>query len=62
MLKTDIPCDGGTIFSNMAFYVLSLHVPLSFGGLAAVATILHQQVLEPQVEVCNSLHYGENEL
>ncbi|KAL3509388.1 hypothetical protein ACH5RR_028789 [Cinchona calisaya] len=55
VLNTDIPCDGGTIFSTMAFYVFSLHVPLSFGGLAAVATILHQQVLEPDIEALSLL-------
>lgn len=35
----------------MGFYVFSIHVPLSFGGLSAAAKILHQPVLDPQTEV-----------
>ena len=36
----------------MGFYVFSIHVPLSFGGLSAAAKILHQPVLDPQTQVC----------
>ena len=61
MLKKDVECDRGIIYSTMAFYVFSLHIPLSFGGLAIVATILHQQVIEPQTEVCNGLHFSIND-
>ncbi|XP_027170136.1 uncharacterized protein LOC113769992 isoform X1 [Coffea eugenioides] len=50
VLKKDVECDRGIIYSTMAFYVFSLHIPLSFGGLAIVATILHQEVIEPQTE------------
>ncbi|XP_042063055.1 uncharacterized protein LOC121806944 [Salvia splendens] len=42
--------DIGSIWSSMGFYVFSIHVPLSFGGLSAAAKILHQPVLDPQTE------------
>ena len=51
MLKRDIESDRVTVISNMAFYVFSLQVPLSVGGLAAVSNILHQHVLDPQTVV-----------
>lgn len=35
----------------MGFYVFSIHVPLSFGGLSTAAKILNQPVLDPQTEV-----------
>ncbi|KAJ8568064.1 hypothetical protein K7X08_020786 [Anisodus acutangulus] len=34
----------------MAFYLFSVHVPLSFGGLSAVTSILHISALDPQAE------------
>ncbi|XP_057796265.1 uncharacterized protein LOC131012357 [Salvia miltiorrhiza] len=40
--------DIGSIWSSMGFYVFSIHVPLSFGGLSAAAKLLHQPVLDPQ--------------
>ncbi|XP_042058246.1 uncharacterized protein LOC121802631 [Salvia splendens] len=42
--------DIGSIWSSMGFYVFSIHVPLSFGGLSAAAKILHQPILDPQTE------------
>ncbi|KAI3465742.1 hypothetical protein Pfo_022405 [Paulownia fortunei] len=50
VLKTDIQCDIGSVWSSIGFYVFSIHVPLSFGGLSAAANILHQPVLNPQIE------------
>ncbi|XP_009591211.1 uncharacterized protein [Nicotiana tomentosiformis] len=50
VLKSDNPCDGGSLWSNMAFYLFSMHVPLSFGGLSAVTSILHCSALDPQTE------------
>ncbi|RZC46500.1 hypothetical protein C5167_039441, partial [Papaver somniferum] len=47
----DTPWDGDSIWSTMGLYFFSLHVPLSFGGLSAVAQILQQPVLDPQIEV-----------
>lgn len=55
VLRADTPCDSGKILSNVAFYVLSLHVPLSFGGLSVIASILHQRILDPQVEALSIL-------
>lgn len=62
VLKKDIQCDKGTVFSTMAFYILSLHVPLSFGALAAVAIILHQQVLQPETKALSLLGFETLEL
>uniref|UniRef100_M1BKE3 Prenyl-dependent CAAX protease n=1 Tax=Solanum tuberosum TaxID=4113 RepID=M1BKE3_SOLTU len=51
VLKSDTPCDRGSLWSSMAFYLFSVHVPLSFGGLSAVTSILHCSALDPQTEV-----------
>ncbi|KAI7728736.1 hypothetical protein M8C21_033791, partial [Ambrosia artemisiifolia] len=51
ILKTDIQCDSGSTWSTMAFYIFSLHIPLSFGGLSIVAQLLHQTVLDPNTQV-----------
>ncbi|KAH0743953.1 hypothetical protein KY290_031946 [Solanum tuberosum] len=50
VLKSDTPCDRGSLWSSMAFYLFSVHVPLSFGGLSAVTSILHCSALDPQTE------------
>lgn len=50
VLKTDIPCDVGSVWSSLGFYVFSIHVPLSFGGLSVASKILHQPVLDSQIE------------
>ncbi|XP_009775663.1 uncharacterized protein [Nicotiana sylvestris] len=50
VLKSDNPCDVGSLWSSMAFYLFSVHVPLSFGGLSAVTSILHCSALDPQTE------------
>ncbi|PIN12419.1 Non-specific protein-tyrosine kinase [Handroanthus impetiginosus] len=50
VLKTDIRGDIGSVWSSMGFYLFSIHIPLSFGGLSAAAKILHRPVLNPQVE------------
>ncbi|XP_022850110.1 uncharacterized protein LOC111372146 isoform X2 [Olea europaea var. sylvestris] len=34
----------------MGFYVFSIHIPLSFGGLSVAAKVLHQAVLDPQIQ------------
>ncbi|KAI8551693.1 hypothetical protein RHMOL_Rhmol06G0205900 [Rhododendron molle] len=51
VLGSYIPWDSGSVWSTMAIYLFSLHVPLSFGGLAVVAHVLHQPVLDPQTQV-----------
>ncbi|KAL2466478.1 CAAX amino terminal protease family protein [Abeliophyllum distichum] len=50
VLESDTPCDFGSIWSSMGFYVFSIHVPLSFGGLSLAAKVLHQTVLDPQIQ------------
>ncbi|KAK9284556.1 hypothetical protein L1049_023731 [Liquidambar formosana] len=55
VLASDIPWDSGSVWSTMALYLFSLHVPLSFGGLSVVARILHRPVLNPQSEALSLL-------
>lgn len=55
VLKSDIPYDSGSIWSTMALYIFSLHIPVSFGGLSVVAETLHQNVLDPQTEALSLL-------
>ncbi|KAJ4976770.1 hypothetical protein NE237_001876 [Protea cynaroides] len=50
LLSPDTPWDSGSIWSTMALYFFSLHIPLSFGGLSVVAEIMHQPVLGPQTK------------
>ncbi|KAK9922440.1 hypothetical protein M0R45_030904 [Rubus argutus] len=49
-LAPDTPWDHASVWSTMAFYIFSLHIPLSFGGLSVVAHVLHQPILDPQTE------------
>ncbi|KAL8228507.1 hypothetical protein R6Q57_016091 [Mikania cordata] len=55
ILKTDLQCDNGSTWSTMAFYIFSLHFPLSFGGVSVVAKILHQAALDPNTQVYSML-------
>lgn len=50
-MAADAPWDHGSLWSTMAFYMFSLHIPLSFGGLSVVAHVLHEPILDPQIEV-----------
>ncbi|CAA3011515.1 uncharacterized protein LOC111372146 isoform X1 [Olea europaea var. sylvestris] len=50
VLESDTSCDVGSIWSSMGFYVFSIHIPLSFGGLSVAAKVLHQAVLDPQIQ------------
>ncbi|XP_056158417.1 uncharacterized protein LOC115682321 [Syzygium oleosum] len=52
-LASDVPWDGEGVWSTFAFYLLSLHIPLSFGGLSVVAHVLRRPVLDPQTAVNN---------
>lgn len=49
-LDSEPPWKGGSIWSSMALYFFSLHVPMSFGGLSVVAHMLNQPSLEPQTK------------
>ncbi|KAL5583178.1 hypothetical protein UlMin_015620 [Ulmus minor] len=50
-LAADTPWDSGTTWSTMAFYTLTLHIPLSFGWISVVTQILQQPVLDPNTKV-----------
>lgn len=41
----------------MGFYIFSLHIPLSFGGLSIVSQLLHQTVLDPKTQVIQYLNF-----
>nr|XP_011466898.1 PREDICTED: uncharacterized protein LOC101291066 isoform X4 [Fragaria vesca subsp. vesca] len=53
-LAADSPWDNATLWSTLALYIFSLHIPLSFGGLSVVAHVLHQPILDPQIEDLNN--------
>ncbi|XP_023757088.1 uncharacterized protein LOC111905628 [Lactuca sativa] len=55
VLKTDLQSDNGSTWSTMAFYVFSLHIPLSFGGLSVVAQLLNQTHLNPDIQALSLL-------
>ncbi|KAK1434192.1 hypothetical protein QVD17_11111 [Tagetes erecta] len=55
ILNTDVQCDGGNTWSTMAFYIFSLHIPLSFGGLSIVAKLSHQTDLDPNTQAYSLL-------
>ncbi|XP_021830908.1 uncharacterized protein LOC110770995, partial [Prunus avium] len=55
VLAADAPWDHGSLWSTMAFYMFSLHIPLSFGGLSVVAHVLHEPILDPQIEAISLL-------
>ncbi|CAL8136423.1 unnamed protein product [Prunus armeniaca] len=54
VLAADASWDHGSLWSTMAFYMFSLHIPLSFGGLSVVAHVLHEPILDPQIEAINN--------
>ncbi|KAF6141398.1 hypothetical protein GIB67_021214 [Kingdonia uniflora] len=55
VLSSDTPWDKDSMWSSMSLYFFSLHVPLSFGGLSVISKILHQPVLDPQIEALSIL-------
>ncbi|XP_028807915.1 uncharacterized protein LOC114763028 isoform X2 [Neltuma alba] len=55
VLPGDSPWEGGILWSTFAFYVFSVHVPLSFGGLPAIAWIMGKNRLSPQTEILGIL-------
>ncbi|KAL5581796.1 hypothetical protein UlMin_014238 [Ulmus minor] len=54
-LAADTPWDSGTTWSTMAFYTLTLHIPLSFGWISVVTQILQQPVLDPNTKAISLL-------
>ncbi|MQL78249.1 hypothetical protein Taro_010660 [Colocasia esculenta] len=53
VLLTDVPWDSQSVWSTMAAYLFSLHIPLSFGGLPAICQILNQSDLDPLTEAAS---------
>jgi hypothetical protein len=47
VISADIPWESEDIWRTFAGYLLILHIPLSFGGLDAVAKALHCSSLDP---------------
>ncbi|XP_074284892.1 uncharacterized protein LOC141610615 [Silene latifolia] len=62
LLETEPPWESSNVWSTMALYFFSLHVPLSFGGLSLIANLLHQPVLDPQLKAVAILVIGTSEL
>ncbi|PON87821.1 CAAX amino terminal protease [Trema orientale] len=54
-LSDDTPWDSGNVWSNMAFYMFTLHIPLSFGWLSVVVEILQEPSLNPLTEAMSLL-------
>ncbi|XP_052208516.1 uncharacterized protein LOC127812193 isoform X2 [Diospyros lotus] len=54
-LERDVPWDSGSVWSTMALYLFSLHIPLSFGGLSVVSYLLHRPTLDAQTEAMSLL-------
>ncbi|XP_062107339.1 uncharacterized protein LOC133818470 [Humulus lupulus] len=54
-LSPDTPWDSGSVWSTMAFYMFTLHIPLSFGWLSVVAELLQEPILDPQTEAISLL-------
>ncbi|KAL5060047.1 hypothetical protein RYX36_031651 [Vicia faba] len=49
---SDSPWDSGDVWANLALYLFTLHIPLSFGGLSVVSLLTGQQpLLHPQTQV-----------
>ncbi|CAJ1978939.1 unnamed protein product [Sphenostylis stenocarpa] len=53
--EDDSPWESGNVWSNLALYIFTLHIPFSFGGLSVVALFNGQPVLDPQTEALSLL-------
>ncbi|KAG5020914.1 hypothetical protein AAZX31_06G274700 [Glycine max] len=53
--EDDSPWESGNVWSNLALYLFTLHIPFSFGGLSVVALFNGQPVLDPQTEALSLL-------
>ncbi|KAL5079275.1 hypothetical protein RYX36_007696, partial [Vicia faba] len=48
---SDSPWDSGDVWANLALYLFTLHIPLSFGGLSVVSLLTGQRpLLHPQTQ------------
>lgn len=55
--EDDSPWESGGVWSNLALYLFTLHIPLSFGGLSVVALLTGRQPLHPQTQVTSPLSF-----
>ena len=42
VLASDCPWKNGSLWSTMALYMFNLHIPLGYGGLSIVASLLEE--------------------
>ncbi|KAE8646178.1 hypothetical protein Csa_016009 [Cucumis sativus] len=54
-LPRDTPWDNDTVWSTMALYIFSLHIPLSLGSLSLVSKLMHVPILDPQTKALSRL-------
>lgn len=53
--SSDSPWESGDVWTNLALYLFTLHIPLSFGGLSVVSLLTGQQpLLHPQTQVLDN--------
>ena len=57
VLSADIPWETEEIWRTFAGYLLILHIPLSFGGLDAVAKVLQRSSLDPLTTVSDNFSF-----
>ncbi|TXG55177.1 hypothetical protein EZV62_020433 [Acer yangbiense] len=50
VLASDCPWKNGSIWSTIALYMFNLHIPLGYGGLSIVTSLLEEPVLDPQTQ------------
>ncbi|KAK7263654.1 hypothetical protein RJT34_31248 [Clitoria ternatea] len=55
VLEEDGPWESGDVWSILALYVFTLHIPFSFGGLSVVALLTRQPLLHPQTQALSLL-------
>ncbi|KAK7312797.1 hypothetical protein VNO77_36940 [Canavalia gladiata] len=53
--EDDSPWESDNVWTNLALYLFTLHIPFSFGGLSVVALFNGQPVLDPQTEALSLL-------
>ncbi|MED6206903.1 hypothetical protein PIB30_030903 [Stylosanthes scabra] len=53
--EEDSGWDSGDVWTNLALYVFTLHIPFSFGGLSVVSLLSRQPHLHPQIQALSLL-------
>ncbi|KAJ4778596.1 CAAX amino terminal protease family protein [Rhynchospora pubera] len=59
---TDIPWEANDVWSTFVGYLFMLHIPLSFGGLPVVSSVLHKPTLDPLTMVVATAVFQSLEL